>query len=166
MALDFFTGNYGGKVGTTSTYVKTFNPNIIPQTWIYGTYNNSKIITTAIPKTDVYIQKDLYIEGNIVQLSDERFKQNITSLSEDLCGLLMQVKPCKYEFIEKVDEGEHYGFIAQEVERLFPTLVKTTIDVSSKNEKKAVNYLEFIPLLLLKIQDLQKQVDELKQQNK
>lgn len=163
MSLDFLTGNYGGKVGTTSTYVKTFNPNTIPQTWIYGTYNNSKTITTAIPKTDVYIQKNLYIEGNIVQLSDERFKQNIESLNKDICELLMHVKPCKYEFIENVEDGSHYGFIAQEVEKIFPALVKTTIDITTKKEKKAVNYLEFIPLLLLKIQDLQMQVDELRE---
>jgi len=166
MSLDFFAGNYGGKVGTTSTYIKTFNPNVIPQTWTYGTFNNNKTITTAIPKVDVYVQKDLYVAGNIVQLSDERFKQNIGPLPENACELLMQVKPRKYEFIESVEDGSHYGFIAQEVEKLFPSLVKTTIDVTSKKEKKAVNYLEFIPLLLLKIQDLQKQVDELKQQNK
>jgi hypothetical protein len=166
MSLDFFTGNYGGKVGTTSTYIKTFNSNVIPETWIYGTYNNNKTITTAVPKIDVYVQKDLYIAGNLIQLSDERFKQNIEPPPENACELLMQVKPRKYEFIESVEDGFHYGFIAQEVEKLFPSLVKTTIDVTSKKEKKAVNYLEFIPLLLLKIQDLQKQVDELKQQNK
>jgi len=165
MSLDFFSGNYGGKVGTTSTYIKTFNPNVTPQTWIYGTYNNNKTITTAIPKTDVYIQKDLYIAGNIVQLSDERFKQNIGPLPENTCELLMQVTPCRYEFIERLEDGSHYGFIAQEVEKIFPDLVKTTIDITSKKEKKAVNYLEFIPLLLLKIQDLQKQVDELKLKN-
>uniref|UniRef100_A0A6C0F459 Peptidase S74 domain-containing protein n=1 Tax=viral metagenome TaxID=1070528 RepID=A0A6C0F459_9ZZZZ len=165
MSLEFAISNYGGKVGTTSTYVKTFNPNIPTQTWIYGEYNNGKIITTAIPKTDVYIQKDLYIEGNIVQLSDERFKQNIEILNKDACDLLMHVNPCKYEFIGKADEGQHYGFIAQEVEKLFPALVKTNIDVTSKKEKKAVNYLEFIPLLLLKIQDLQMQIDELRLKN-
>jgi hypothetical protein len=162
MSAVFVTGNYGGKVGTTSSYIKTFNPSSEVQTWIYTTYNNGKVVTTAVPKTDVYVQKDLYIDGSIIQLSDERFKTNITVLPKDTCDLLMQIKPKQYEFIEKEEDGLHYGFIAQEIEELFPSLVKTTRDIHSKKEKKAVNYLEFIPLLLFKIQDLQKQIDELK----
>jgi hypothetical protein len=166
MSLVFVSGNYGGKTANTSTYVKTFNPSSGGDKWVYAFYNNKKIITTSDHNIDVYIQKDLYIQGNLIQLSDERFKKNIEPIPENECELLMRVNPCKYEFIESTTNESHYGFIAQEVEKLFPTLVKATIDVNTKKEKKAVNYLEFIPLLLLKIQDLQKQVDELKDKDK
>ena len=51
----------------------------------------------------------------------------------------------------------HFGLIAQEVEKVFPNIVYQTGD-----DKKAVCYLEIIPLLLLKVKDLERQIQELK----
>jgi hypothetical protein len=57
----------------------------------------------------------------------------------------------------------HYGFIAQEVEEHFPALVNTVSTTVNDEEVtiKSVNYLEMVPLLLLKTKDLQKQIDSL-----
>ena len=46
--------------------------------------------------------------------------------------------------------------MAQDLERKFPNLV---IDVDNI---KTINYLEILPLLLLKVQTMQKELDELK----
>jgi hypothetical protein len=160
----FSTGSFsdGGKDPNSSAYVKTFPSSVSAPTWIVTNYNNQLVITTTIPKIDVYLQKDLFVDGNIIQLSDARFKENIVDLPESALQLLMQVKPRQYEFKSKNDKGVHYGFIAQELEELFPSLVKKSVNSITKAEVKAVNYLEFIPLLLMKIQDLQKQIDVLK----
>jgi hypothetical protein len=51
----------------------------------------------------------------------------------------------------------HYGFLAQDVEKLYPTLVNDNV-----LGYKTVNYIEFIPLLVSKIQDMQNEIDKLK----
>jgi len=157
----FSAGSFsnGEKVGNTTAYIKTFSSSVALPTWIVAKYNNQSVITTTIPKIDVYLQKDLFVDGNIIQLSDARFKENIIDLPESALQLLMKVKPRQYEFKSKHDKGIHYGFIAQELEELFPELVKKSVNSTTRTEIKAVNYLEFIPLLLMKIQDLQKQID-------
>ncbi|MBK8495244.1 MAG: tail fiber domain-containing protein [Chitinophagaceae bacterium] len=53
------------------------------------------------------------------------------------------------------DAGQ-IGFIAQEVEKVFPELV-----VTCKDGYKAVDYSKITPVLLEAIKDQQKQIDEL-----
>ncbi len=57
------------------------------------------------------------------------------------------------EFSDK----KQFGFIAQEVEKVFPNLVKT-----DENGEKAVNYIEIIPLLLEAYKHQQKEIEELR----
>ena len=45
-------------------------------------------------------------------------------------------------------------------EKEFPELISVKPD-SKYNNLKAINYLEIIPILLLKMQDMQKQIDRL-----
>ena len=53
----------------------------------------------------------------------------------------------------------HYGFIAQDVEKVYPELVK-----NSDLGYKTVNYIEIIPLLLSKMKDMQGEIDDLREQ--
>jgi hypothetical protein len=57
----------------------------------------------------------------------------------------------------KKDGLNHFGFIAQEVEKVFPNLVNMDVD-----GMKSVNYLEMIPLLLHKINYLERKLEEIK----
>jgi hypothetical protein len=91
------------------------------------------------------------VSGNISVTSDERLKDNIKDLTNDDIDKLTTITPKQYKM--KFSEGEHYGFIAQEVEKIYPSLVHT-----NEEGYKSLNYIEFIPLLLLKIKDLEKQV--------
>lgn len=112
-------------------------------------------IELILPNTSVDIASDLTVGNNIYVTSsrDKKKEINAIAISPDT---ILSISP--KEFIYKNDPSEklHYGFIAEEVEQIFPNLV------TSISKTKAVNYLEMIPLLLLKINDLQKQIDELK----
>jgi hypothetical protein len=68
---------------------------------------------------------------------------------------LNRLVPKSYGF--KNDGLEHFGFIAQEVEKDFPNLVSMDDD-----GMKSVNYLEMIPLLLHKINYLERKLEEIK----
>ena len=70
---------------------------------------------------------------------------------------IMELNPKSYTYKkDKKDKKIHYGLIAQEMEKVYPDLVY--------NDKgsKTINYVELIPILLLKIKDLQEQIDVLK----
>ncbi len=99
--------------------------------------------------------------------SDERLKHNITAMPPDVSEKLMQLQPKCFHLTREEKGTQHFGFIAQELEQVFPNLVKSGTNIYDglspyEPSYKMVNYLELIPVLLLKIQDLQKQLDELK----
>lgn len=139
-------------------------------------YNSSSIgtsITSTPSSLSVYMPQDLYVVGTIygtvVTVSDISIKENVRDLSLEVdYNKLLELQPKQYTYIHDEDHKTHYGLIAQDVEQIYPNLVysiknKVSQDDSvEQTEIKAVSYIEFIPLLLLKIQDLQKQVDELK----
>ena len=56
----------------------------------------------------------------------------------------------------ELPEGEHYGLIAQEVEKVLPQVVKT-----DENGEKAIAYTEIIPILIESIKKQQQMITEL-----
>ena len=97
-----------------------------------------------------------YIRANrFYTRSDIRLKNNIEELNDNHLDRLNRLVPKSYGF--KNDGLEHFGFIAQEVEKDFPNLVSMDDD-----GMKSVNYLEMIPLLLHKINYLERKLNEIK----
>lgn len=97
--------------------------------------------------------------------SDSLLKKNITTLDDDLMlSKVMNLSGSSYEFKSlseltgmsrfesmsdrdqklRLPEGLQYGFIAQDLEKEFPDLVKTEVGTSLK----AINYDGMIPILL------------------
>jgi|LauGreSBDMM110SN_4_FD.fasta_scaffold14908_2 hypothetical protein len=145
------------------------------QYWITKSNTYNSVSTTSITSTpstlSVYMPKDLYVAGTIygtvVAPSDITVKENIRDLSLEVdFNKLLELNPKQYTYTDDVEHKIHYGLIAQDVEKIYPELIYSiqsdTDESTSSNILKSVNYVEMIPLLLLKIQDLQKQVDELK----
>ena len=119
---------------------------------------------------NVFIPKDLIVQGSILNPSDLHLKENIELLSQDksfdVNGVL-KLWPVKYNYIEDTNKKLHYGLIAQDVEEHFPELVHTTNrDETDKKstpaQTKSVNYIELIPIMLCKMQKMQKEIDMLK----
>jgi len=136
-----------------------------------------------------------FFNGNIFSTgtfssSDEKLKQNIRDFSSAM-SIINGLHPKLYQFkkegnyaLMNLPQGDHYGLIAQEVEKVLPNLVKETKfdtrltkpgadrEKSSPSEVvdfKALNYTELIPIMIKAIQelsqqneDLQKQVNEMK----
>ncbi len=165
------SGNYGGYFTSTNLhglYAKTLNTNPAAyaaifqgNTYSYGTY----------------------------QTSDERVKKNITEFKDGM-AMINQLQPKAYEFATEgklanlnLPKGNHYGFLAADVEKLFPGLVREaplevqdpqkvvdqkpnssapgTPDVvqipsAPKIETmqvKAINYTELIPIIIKGMQE-------------
>jgi hypothetical protein len=159
--------NYGGRQPNDTAYVKYFQPGTPSDLWTTTTYKyratNQQVITPSSSNyNSVYIPGNLFVDGNIVSPSDITLKENIVDISTELSDNIMKLKPVQYTFKSdfKKDKLVHYGFIAQDLEVLFPELVSTK---PGKPEKvKAINYLEIIPLLVGKMQKMQNEIDELR----
>lgn len=101
-----------------------------------------------------------YLNGVIVQTSDRRRKRDFKPLSASL-SRLSSLNGCHFHWIDKnQDAALQTGVIAQEVEALFPELVKT-----DAQGFKAVNYIGLIPHLIESVKELAKENALLKQAN-
>ena len=156
--------NYGGRILDNQQGIKQFFVSDSgANTWTYKrqtgglAMNGLLSLTPANNKTPVLIDNDLTVTGSIFNTSDERLKENISNISVDEIDRLMLVKPKQFLYKNRFDKRVHYGFLAQDIEKIYPNLV----DNNASNYKR-VNYQEFIPLILSKMQNMQNEIDELK----
>jgi len=125
---------------------------------------------------DVKIDGDLEVLG-MYNVSDEQLKKNVRKF-ENAIDKIQKLRPATYEFRsdnEKFDflnlPGEiQFGFIAQELEMVFPNLVKAIERTKEDGEQhevdlKAVNYTALVPVLVAGMQEQQIEMDALRKQN-
>lgn len=156
--------NYNGRVGNNTTNTRYFIEGQPTNIWIPSTYNGTTQVITPSSTNyqNVYIPGNLYVDGSIINPSDLTLKDNIVDISNDLSDSIMKLKPSQFTFKSDKSNQVHYGFIAQEFEEFFPDLVCSKPD--KKDIVKGINYLEILPLLVGRIQKMQNEIDELKQQ--
>ena len=164
--------NYGGTQPATSANVKSYVTGSLPDTWKYATINGVKMLTMASSKDSLYLQNNLTVHGDLTvdgvincvscTPSDENLKHDVSEITLEDKMAAMQLIPRKFVFNSDTTETPHYGFIAQQVEPLLPNLVIDTKSNGTKAAYKSVNYVELIPLLLANIQDMQEQINDLK----
>ncbi len=159
-------GNYG-------VYATTYNNDLY-----YAGYFAGDVVTSGVYST-----------------SDEKLKQNIKEVTSAI-SIINQLHPKTYQFRQDGDyklmnlpHGQHYGLIAQEVEKVLPNLVKNSkFDAgnAAQNNKpiadarhpeaetaatknggaidyKALNYTELIPILVKGMQEQQQTIQSLQQ---
>lgn len=99
------------------------------------------------------------LSGTLTQLSDERLKTNIRPIGSALAKL-SQLQAYTYNWRD-IDRGteEQIGLLAQEVEAVYPQLVRT-----DGRGNKSVAYQNLVPVLLQAIKEQQAQIDALRQQ--
>jgi hypothetical protein len=177
--------NYGNKQPDASVNLKQFITSSSTVSWIYKTINSIKYITPST-KNDVYLPQnatvvgDLTVNGIIINPSDKSLKENINNLTDVFCDNILKIVPKIYNYKKDENKKERYGIIAQELEEYFPELVISQpylYDHDNDDENcneydkcgiintkiiKSVNYLELIPIIIVKMKKMQTEIDELK----
>ena len=148
------------------------------------TANSTVGINTTEPQYTLDVNGDIATYGTLQIYSDEKIKENILPLDGCLSKLAMingksYYKKVRPEYMTKksslskalsdttylkqteTDKQLEIGLIAQEVETVFPELVKT-----DKNGLRSVNYIGLIPVLIESIKEQQKQIGNLTNQLK
>ena len=120
---------------------------------------NTALNVAGGQKWSIYAAGDIfastgYSDNGYYLTSDARFKRNIETVPDALSHLLA-LRGVTYEMNRAAfpdrnfTEGKHLGFIAQEMEKVLPQLVKT-----GKDGFKAVNYEGVIPVTVEAIKTL------------
>lgn len=93
--------------------------------------------------------------SGLSQRSDARLKRDIESLDgEEVLDRLMQLNPVSYFWRDpKLSQQQQFGFVAQEVDKVFPNLVE-------RGDILSVNYNGFIALLTSAVQTQQRHIQE------
>jgi hypothetical protein len=88
--------------------------------------------------------------------SNRHLKADITMLDADVLARIKQLEPSRYRYLR--DPGNQFtiGFIAEDVQPLFPELVET---IGEEGENMAVNYAGFSVVAIKAIQEQQKIID-------
>ena len=128
--------------------------------------SNKLNITDGIGQNNSVINfySDINTPGNIISggtisanefitTSDVTLKKNIENLTSDYC--IDNLRPVSYNMIS--NDKFKIGFIGQEMEEIYPSFVSQNID-----GKKAIDYNNFIGILIKEVQDLKKEVAYLK----
>jgi len=92
---------------------------------------------------------------SLTQTSARRYKKNIIEL--DSHNIIDQLKPVEFEW--RRDGTKDYGFIAEEVDDIDPILTTRNDDGGLEGLK----YSKIIPFLVKKVQDQDKEIQELKE---
>jgi hypothetical protein len=124
-------------------------------------------IGTNIPSYKLEVLGDINAIGNVrangvVLTSDSRFKQDVQTIGTSTLDKFNQINPVSYTWNELGQEQggvanqTQYGFLAQEVEQLFPELVSTRPD-----GYKGVNYFGFIAMIVEAVKEMGGKIDDL-----
>jgi len=97
--------------------------------------------------------------GTYTAASDERLKTNIKPMTSVL-DKINQLKPTTYQFKTDKNGKEYNGMIAQEVMKIFPSLVSHYTNKDRKVDVYTMDYSGFGVIAIKGIQELQMQVKE------
>lgn len=132
-------------------------------TMVYGTtvdttggYDFIGMYAGGVRKFNVNAFGDVAAAGTITAASDARLKTNIKPLKNSLSKLL-KVNGFSFDRTDTKEKNQ-IGFIAQELEKIFPELVVTD---STKEKMKSVNYQAMVAVLVEAIKEQNERIIKL-----
>jgi Chaperone of endosialidase len=125
-------------------------------------HNGNVGIGTSAPTEKLHVAGNICYTGSIAACSDARYKTNIVSLDNPMEKILL-LNGVTYNWNIAAFPGMNFsdkkqiGFIAQDVEKLFPELVFT-----DANGYKSIDYTRLTPLLVETVKDQQKEIIDIR----
>ena len=137
---------------------KTSNP-----IFLWNALNNGFSFSQNVSAPSFLTSSDARLKTNVATLGDmfnglqdvKAFSYNLTSNSSDTKASSMAVLETDNEETFVKDDRTHFGFIAQEIQKIYPNLV-----VEDEDGLLAIDYTGFIPLLVEAYKDLSNKVKE------
>jgi hypothetical protein len=175
------TGSYQGTAGTYHEFINTANDTTLFVKNTNASYSNTVLFIDADRAANTvynflyarangaaqfYVRGDgtIYAQNTTVQsLSDARVKENVQDSTEGL-DIIKLLRPVRFDFKDGFGNNRknQLGFIAQEVESVFPDAVDVAGEADENNEPyKSVGPAAFIPVLVKALQDAAERIEQL-----
>ena len=155
------TGSGNISIGTTTPYSRltVWGTDSASSTLSFNVVNNASTTVFA-----VFNGGNAQLSGTLTQSSDQRLKTNIQSLdASSSLSLIDALNPVTFNWIDQ-NEGTtpQLGFIAQQVQPLFPALVSTTSATAlTPGGTLGINYIGLISPIVSAIQALSSEMQNL-----
>jgi hypothetical protein len=172
-----FTLQYSTSSSKPALITKTDNcwyGNVTQDNGVYATsYSSTLKLGTSWVCWSSSLGAWKFVAGNnsVLQLynnqksSDQRLKTDIQSLdASSSLSFINALNPVSYIRIDQPGEGSHLGFVAQDVQKIFPQLVSTTSPTAlTPDGTLTLNYVGLIAPIVRAIQALATELASLKQ---
>jgi hypothetical protein len=136
-----------------------------------GYFNGSTYVNGTLTANSLVTPSDIRLKDNVLSLSDIDEGKTL----ENLLGLNVIEYSYKSRPVPEaeadtlstsrsdlgLEEERHYGLSAQELQKIFPVLVK-----EGQDGYLGVNYVELVPLLIRSIQELKAELDDVRDERK
>jgi hypothetical protein len=129
-SISLGVGGFAGSGGTT----------------VLGIYETSGDYIIDFSAADIY-----YLGGSESSL---RFKKNVENISQLQMDKFESIRPVEFDYIK--NDKHSFGFIAEEIETLYPENV-----IYKDGQVWGIEYSNFIPILVKEIQNLRQRVAQL-----
>ena len=148
-------GGHGSQAFETLSTGCTVTNAATPDCQVALQINGDENVTGQLQANTLFAGTFIYQQG--AGSSDMRLKTNIQPVPSSALDSIMRMQPVSYAF--KSDGQKSMGFIAQDMEKIYPNLV-----VQGTDGMKAIKYDGLIAPLVASVQELKKENDELKQE--
>lgn len=102
------------------------------------------------------------MDGNFNDTSDQNLKENIVSIPNGDLAKVMQLNPVTFDWKNAVSRNDQTGFVAQEVETIFPNeVLGDAYDVEVEGSGKSINTIGLLSHTVKALQELKTLVDAL-----
>jgi hypothetical protein len=173
---DLILSNYGvwGQAGTNGSFLEQLNAGVFGEanpnsanSTNFGVYGVCPPSSVAAFTAGGYFVGGLYADGLVV-MSDQKLKKNV-SRENNITSKIMQLRPVNYQLDQNrkgyaFSNKLQHGFIAQEMEKVFPELVtdiKHPIkdgDNTTFENIKGVNYVGLVSVLTRGMQEQEEKI--------
>ena len=107
--------------------------------------------------SEVYTGDNFTVNGNLTEVSQREMKTNISNI-ENILPAVLQLQGVSFDWKKDKNEKNHYGLIAEDVEKILPNLVSH----DEEGKAQGIQYSKMTAVLLEAIKEQQIQIDELK----
>ena len=135
----------------------------------HGTFVNVGSTATSLGSSS-YKWSAVYASTGTIQTSDRKQKYDVSYDIDKYIDVFDYLKPVSYKLIDGQSGRTHLGMIAQDIEKTIDDLGINSVDFAAFIKERVdgediygLRYEEFIPILIAKMQQQQKQINALTQ---